>query len=317
MSGTGDMEHRARAHYRNGDLEVIDCEPCGYKHLWPLPTEAAVREIYERKFGGAVRSGFVKKKREDADHWQRVFERRLDKIDTLIKHDGQLRVLDVGCGVGDFLSFMKAHGWDVWGIEPSQAFHEELERRSVNIVPRLVEDITDSEWSDLGQFDVINMSQFLEHVRKPVQILEAVMGLLRPGGLLTLECPNDFNPFQMSAVDSQGLPMWWISPLHINYFDFQSLENLCRRVGCEPVARTTQFPLEMFLHFGDLYVEDPQLGREIHVKRMSFEDSLVRSGYSDTLSTFYDALAGQGLGRHATIYAQKAPSAQVTKGSEE
>ncbi|MDV2079965.1 class I SAM-dependent methyltransferase [Marinobacter xestospongiae] len=306
MSFAHSSNHKAMASYRNGNLEVIDCECCGYRHLWPIPSEKEVRETYERRFGGSIRSHFVEKKREDAEHWQRVFQRRLGQIR---EHRGQKpgRILDVGCGVGDYLAFMSGQGWEVYGIEPSDSFHGELAQRSVPVLPKLVEDISDDDWSQLGQFDVINMSQFLEHVRDPRAILSAVEKALRPAGLLVIECPNDFNEFQLAAVVSQDIPMWWISPLHINYFDFEALERLCRSVGCEPVGRSTQFPLEMFLHFGDVYVGNAELGREVHKKRMAFEDSLTRSGHGKALEDLYDALAGCGLGRHATVVARKQP----------
>lgn len=299
------MQHTAKTRYQHGDLEVIDCEECGYRHLWPMPTEADVRETYERKFGGSVRPQFRERKKEDADYWARVFARRLEKIDQLIPGQSGRRVLDVGCGVGDFLAFMRKNGWEAWGVEPSKAFHEDLQQRDINVIPAMVETVSASQWEDLGQFDVINMSQFLEHVRHPLQVLKSVYTALRPGGVLTVECPNDFNPLQLAAAESRDLPMWWISPLHINYFDFESLERLCQVAGFEPVDRTTQFPLEMFLHFGDVYVGNDDVGRAIHKKRVAFEESMERGGFNESLSAFYDALASRGFGRHATIYAVK------------
>jgi len=298
-------QHNARNRYRHGELEVIDCLDCGYKHLWPLPTPKEVQKTYQRRFGGAVRSGFEKRKREDADYWERVFERRLASLTRLLGGVNTGRVLDLGCGVGDYLGFMGRHGWETWGIEPSEVFREALSQRGIHTVPSMVEQISERQWEELGQFDVVNMSQFLEHVLDPVGVLEAASRAVRPGGLLAIECPNDFNPLQRAAVESQGLPRWWISPLHINYFDFESLERLCENAGFKPVDRSTQFPIEMFLHFGELYVGNDELGRAVHRKRVAFEESLVRAGEGQALTDMYSALAQAGLGRHATIYAVK------------
>ena len=48
----------------------------------------------------------------------------------------------------------------------------------------------------LDKFDVIHMSEVLEHVPDPIDTLRITYTLLKPGGLLCLSVPNDYNPFQ-------------------------------------------------------------------------------------------------------------------------
>jgi len=298
-------QHRHSESHRHGDLQVITCEDCGFRHLWPLPSMEELQETYEKRFGGDVRPQFRERKREDVAHWERVFDRRLVEYRRILPNVEKPRVLDIGCGVGDFLAYCKAQDFEVWGVEPSSHFHGELERKGIKFIPKLIENITPEQWQELGAFDIVNMSMFLEHVYDPVATVLAATKHLVAGGILSIECPNDFNPLQRAAVATSGEQNWWISPLHINYFDFDSLEALCNQINFTPVHRTTQFPLEMFILFGDSYVGNDALGREMHAKRMKFEQALGDSGHSELLKDLYDEMAKLGVGRQATIYALK------------
>ncbi len=304
------QQHRYTKSFSHGDHTVIECEDCGFKHLWPLPTIDDLRETYERRFGGSVRPQFTERKKEDADYWRRVFERKLLTYKRLLPNVARPnverpRILDIGCGVGDFLAYCKEQGFDVLGVEPSSHFHPTLEERNVGYIPSLIEDITSEQWKQEGPFDIVNMSMFLEHVLDPIEVVKAATSELVDGGILSIETPNDFNPLQKAAVSATGNDAWWINPLHINYFDFESLESLCKKMGFTPKHRTSQFPLEILLLMGDNYVGDDQLGREMHKKRVRFEKAMHDNDQAETLSDMYDALAQAGIGRQATIFALK------------
>jgi SAM-dependent methyltransferase len=93
------------------------------------------------------------------------------------------RLLDVGCGKGDFLYWMKQAGWDVQGIEFSQ-------------VPPNVFGMPISygrlESAPLGSrsFDAITMWAVLEHLHEPVQTLATLANLLKPSGRAFVLVPN-------------------------------------------------------------------------------------------------------------------------------
>jgi SAM-dependent methyltransferase len=299
-------EHIPKDQYSNDDVEVIECEECGFKHQEPIPTEAEIRQIYESNFGGEVKDHFTERKQTDEDYWRRAFERRrLTYREDLNVETAVPSILDVGCGTGDLLTFFKENGWKVQGIEPSEHFHDLLDDRGIPNVPKLIEDITSDGWAQLGGFDVVNLSMVLEHVRDPESVVRTIIeNALASDGILTIESPNDFNTFQETAVDIWDLDRWWIHELHINYFDFASLESLIRRCGLTPESRDAQFPLGMFLLFGDVYVGDDDLSREVHEKRVQFEKSFHQTGREAELRNLYKSLASIGLGRTAIIHAR-------------
>ena len=63
--------------------------------------------------------------------------------------------------------------------------------------------------------------------------------------------------------------------------------------------------MEMFLLMGDNYVQDTQLGRQCHERRMVFELNLRKLGKGEALRSLYKALAGVDLGRQVIAYALK------------
>lgn len=92
-------------------------------------------------------------------------------------------------------------------------------------------------------------------------------------------------------------------PAHLNYFTRETLQKLIEGTGYKVGLAESSFPLEMFLLFGDCYVNNPELGKQCHQKRVAFEENLRRLGYEDKLREFYQALAKLNLGRQIKMYA--------------
>jgi len=303
------VEHPYEHFWDHNDLRVIECQKCGFKHLDPLPTDEALKKLYEEEFGGKIRQGFSERKKHDEEYWNLAFERRLYTYNQFLSlsHTSSVipRILDVGCGTGNLLNFFRKQGWHVQGVEPSQNFIHDLEKNEIPNIQKLFEDITETEWDEMGKFDVINMSMFLEHVLNPQKAVHKAASLLNPGGILTIESPNDFNPLQMSIVETQNMPMWWITPLHINYFNFDSLEFIVKNAGLEPIARNAQFPMEIFLHFGEQYVGNNDIGKSVHSKRVYFEKNMHSTDQGQLLHKLYEDMANIDLGRTAIIHSQK------------
>ena len=140
----------------------------------------------------------------------------------------------------------------------------------------------------------------------PLRIVRLARGLLAAGGLICLNVPNDFTPFQAGARAALSLPEWWVAPPHhLNYFDFESLSQLITSQGFAIAERGTSFPMELFLLMGLDYTKDPALGRACHKQRKMFDLGLESAGLKETRRAFYRALAHAGIGREALLIATK------------
>lgn len=68
-------------------------------------------------------------------------------------------------------------------------------------------------------------------------------------------------------------------------------------IGFEVVARSTTFPMELFLLMGENYLGDSDVGGACHRRRREFEQSVG----TVTRRRFYRALAEAGLGRSCLV----------------
>jgi SAM-dependent methyltransferase len=213
------------------------------------------------------------------------------------------RVLDIGCGSGEFLEAFVKRGWRAVGVEPGAEYAAKARARGIHVVQAL---LTEPVARELGSFDVVVLAHVLEHLPQPEHIVRLIRDLLRPGGIFYCEVPNDFNPFQLAAQEAQDLAPWWIAlPDHLNYFSIESLASFLGAEGFDIALKTTDFPVEMFLLWGDVYVGNPAAGKAMHQRRCQFEENLRRTGRDRLLRAFYQQLAAINVGREAIVCARK------------
>lgn len=175
------------------------------------------------------------------------------------------RILDIGCSGGYFLKYFKERGWDAIGIEPSLFAARYAKAQGIEVINKLFQDIS---LKDLGKFDAINMSFVLEHVLDPIEVCKKCYRLLKRGGMLCVEAPNDFNPLQQIVKSELKKPSWWIAhPDHINYFTPGSLEKMMKRIGFKLLLKEGTFPMELFLLMGEDYIGNDRVGLRCHKKR--------------------------------------------------
>lgn len=115
-------------------------------------------------------------------------------------HPGQ-RIGDVGCGTGYMVTYpLLTDGHDVYGID--------LDLRSVEYGRQILRDaglpeerliIEPLEHFD-GDFDVIILSEVLEHQRNPLPLLETIAAKLQPGGSLLVTVPNGYGWFELESA---------------------------------------------------------------------------------------------------------------------
>lgn len=306
--------HRGKIVAEKGKYKVIDCQICGFKHLDPIPRKEGIKEFYRKKYYSEARKrGKCKEaklisegqKRETELRWLRetAYKDRLYWFELYTKTIPKPKcILDVGCGTGDFLKYMEQAGWIGFGMEPSEeAFNKAKSLGLKNIDNMTLEEFTKEKSNFKGYFDAINLMDILHHVPNPKEILEICKNFLKPGGIMCVEDPNEFNPLQLRGQRVLNKEMWWIvPPEHINYFNFQTHSELVKKVGFEPILRMTDFPIELFLLIGEDYVGNDEVGSECHQKRIKFELSI-----SDELRrNVYVSLAKSGIGRSCIVYAK-------------
>ena len=118
-------------------------------------------------------------------HWPparwRSYERGLDLVG-----DGRGRtLLDYGCGYGHFLQSANTRGWSGRGFEPAAAVRDQIVADRDLCVVGTIQDALDA-----APFDVVTLWDVLEHLDPPLNHLELLSTLVRPGGVALVRVPD-------------------------------------------------------------------------------------------------------------------------------
>jgi 2-polyprenyl-3-methyl-5-hydroxy-6-metoxy-1,4-benzoquinol methylase len=135
------------------------------------------------------------------------------------------RLLDVGCGGGRFLNRMKKHGWQVEGTDfDKQATKKVTSRYGIKTH---IGDLTQCALPT-SSFDVITLSQVIEHLYDPQATLRECLRILKPGGLLVMTTPNVNS---LGASEFGAFWRGWEAPRHLHLFSLDSLQNMSVGAG--------------------------------------------------------------------------------------
>jgi SAM-dependent methyltransferase len=290
-------DHIGKCITTKNKLTIISCQKCGFKHLIPIPSSNSLTEYYKKSFF-EKRPGLEKVLNDDYDWWKIIYNEKYDYFENFLKSN-QRTILDVGCGLGNFLKVGKNREWITKGIDPSE--------QSVKIAKKNGLDVICGTFSQNflkhEKFDVIHMHEVLEHLPNPIDIIHLVKDHLNPSGLLCIVSPNDFNPLQ-KILTSQGFSNWWVGYEHINYFNLSSLSLLLKKLGFDILFKTTTFPIELFLLMGDNYIDDKKMGRKIHNKRKNLEFTFLNSDNEELRRKIYKSFSKLNMGRELIIIAR-------------
>lgn len=286
----------------NGSFDVMECDTCGFKHVYPLPSEEELELIYRNEYYTSTKPDYIKTHQRDAAWWMQTYSARLEKMKAIIA-TGKNRFLDVGSGPGLMLQAAKEAGFNAIGIEPNIVASTYARSQGCEVI----QDFLTSELATkLGSFDAIHSSEVLEHIRDPRSMVSLMASMLKPGGVICIFVPNDFNPLQKALIASGAQKEWWVAPPHhLNYFSHSSLKQLVQSCGLEIMSLTSSFPIELFLAMGDNYIGNDELGASCHNKRKVMETLLVQAGYSDLLDGLYQKFAELEIGREIILIARK------------
>lgn len=109
------------------------------------------------------------------------------------------RVLDYGCGSGNYLLRLQPLGYDLQGAEYDPHLLARAGDAGISIAD--VAMVADDHWGP--EFDHITLSHVLEHVPDPLALLRRLFSWLKPGGTLYCELPNA----EATGLDIFG-PFW-------------------------------------------------------------------------------------------------------------
>lgn len=288
--------------FYNNKYQIKLDETRGFYHLFPIPEKEELDFYYDKEFYSSNYNKQINDSSEEVQkREQEFFNMQYEDILEIIKKESPgNKVIDIGCGCGNFLEFCRNNNFNAMGLDPSADAVNKALKRNLTVYKSDMENLKSAV---KNRYHTAVMLNVLEHIRDPYKILQDIKNdILENNGLLIIKVPNEFNKLQIIANEEYKLNEWWISaPQHINYFTIEHLEKLLIDCGYEIIQKESTFPLEMFILFGENYVGNPAIGKQIHEKRVLFEKTLKKYD-NDYKRKIYRAFAEVGLGREIVIY---------------
>ena len=270
----------------SGQWSLYRCTQCLSGYLDPRPSEASISRAYAtyytheagvaqrhgsnlnlpRRLRRSIFNGYVNNRygtqflpASKSGTWVIAlllrYKQRLDaKFRYLPKPLPGQRLLDIGCGNGDFLLNAKAAGWQIQGIDTDPMAVEVAMRRELNASVGSI----DSFDGMSNCFDAITLSHVIEHVHDPCQLIRAIQRLLKPGGVVYIDTPN---------IGSKGAKLWqenWRgleAPRHLVLFSLGALVELLKANGFHRHEMKRRTAVRKFIYLCSLRMqkgESPQ-----------------------------------------------------------
>ncbi len=146
------------------------------------------------------------------------------------------KILDFGCGTGEFLNEMKTHGFDPIGVEPSSiARTTAIKKTGLKIYSQI------SELKE-NSFDAITLWHVLEHVYDLNDTLEQLHGLLNETGTIFIAVPN------RQSFDAKHYKEYWAAydvPRHLWHFSKENIDAILKKNGFR-ITKTLPMRLDSF-----------------------------------------------------------------------
>jgi 2-polyprenyl-3-methyl-5-hydroxy-6-metoxy-1,4-benzoquinol methylase len=203
------------------------CRGCGFAQPEQIP---ALPRYFERMYDQRWAPEWVAAEFE-SPYKDVIFARILDELARRVPGTPRT-LLDIGSHAGRFLHLAACAGWHADGTEINARTAAYAAERSGATVHR----VRAERVIDLGRrYDAVTLTDVLEHIPEPVQMLATARTILAPGGWIAVKVPC--GPAQLRketwrARVSRGYRATLADNLvHVNHFSPRALRRALERAG--------------------------------------------------------------------------------------
>ena len=154
--------------------------------------------------------------------------------------DKNQKILDLGCGTGDFLKILELKNKKIEGVEISSKAAQIGRKKGYKIT---ISDLHNLFPYQKNTFNTITAGEIIEHIYDTDFFLKEVRRILKPNGFLILSTPN------IATLGRRLMLLFGINPLietslsqgsgHIRYFTKKSLQDLLEKHGFKIIKFTS------------------------------------------------------------------------------
>lgn len=203
---------------------IVQCDSCGFRFTNPRPNANELGKYYKSEdyvSHSNTTKGFINSTYQSVRKYT-----LLKKLQLISKYFKTGKILDIGCGTGEFLNICKNAKWNAIGIEPS------LDARKMAIENYGLDVREEAEIKNLESesFDIITMWHVLEHVPNLNERIEDLKRLIKPNGIIIIAVPN------CESLDAKIYKEHWAAydvPRHLYHFTPKDIESIFKNHDME------------------------------------------------------------------------------------
>lgn len=193
------------------DLEIYECPYCGLLQVLQEPVD-----YYRDVIRAIAVSNDMRDFRND------YFK---DFVDCFALKDR--RIVEIGCGCGEYMEIMRQFADHVYGIEHKSESVKTAVSKGLNAMELFIEN-TDTVIPN-GPYDAFFIMNFLEHIPNLSEFLKGIYNNLADGGYGLVEVPNgDF------VINSKMFSEFMLE--HVTYFTSETLRRTLENNGFEVLS---------------------------------------------------------------------------------
>ncbi len=195
-------------------IELDKCKNCGFVQVRKKPTLEELEKIYADSY-------FKHNKYTDSFPIRKEYERRMNLMKKTGLKNGT-RILDAGCAVGDFISFV-GDKYQMWGNDISEFAIQKAKENNPKIADRFSAGLIEDQDFETESFDAIVLWDVIEHLWDPASVSEELLRYIKPGGYLFISTPN------IGAFTAKLSGKFWAfltPPEHLGFFNKNTMKYL-------------------------------------------------------------------------------------------
>ena len=232
------------------------CNTCGFVLTNPRPKENNLGLYYQSE--EYISHSSSKESFTDKIYYSVRNYTIKQKFKLISKHVKDGKILDIGCGTGEFLNYFKAKGWNTTGIEPNETAREiAIKKHGLNVHFEAQLDKLKK-----SSFEVITMWHVLEHVPDLSSRIKQLKSLIKENGILIIAVPN------IDSKDAKTYGKFWAAldvPRHLYHFNQSTIKKLFEKFGFE--LKET-YPMKFDAFYISMISEKYKTGKSNYIKAL-------------------------------------------------